>query len=174
MNHTLVMIRAIVTSCGYAESQHISSVLWVAMDEINESREALNFLKDDLLRSYLEAHQYGKPTHYSHGQFQRFIMDACSSNINDCNLIPNDDEAHFWPYENFSCLFEYLHKEVLFISEDFEKIMSMLVTEEEAKRMFDTADLDSGTEPQKAIQIIENPNEIRTVELDYERYLSHD
>jgi len=163
-------IKAIITACGYVETNRIASNLWCPYADSEEMtvNDAITKLAFDFLRTYQESATFD---YFSEDDFKQYIINSCYGEINDCFWI-DDEHTTFTPYNSFTELFFIEKFETIFIDSDFEKIILSFINEEMLKAVFGTDikyDLNEFNYTNSKCIIYNQDDEYFKIEFDYKK-----
>ncbi len=165
-------IKAIITTCGYVETNRMASNLWCPYIDSEEMTvdDAMKRLAFDLLRTYEASDTFD---FYYEYDFLEFILNSLHGEIDGFNWV-DDDYTTFTPFSSFKELF-YIEKfETIIIPENFEKIILSYVDEDMLKKVFGT-DIkydkdDFELTDQKCIRCKRDEDSFYCLEFDYEKW----
>lgn len=147
------MIRLIVTSCGYVESNQMAKILWSNNEDNFSPEQAIKSLASDLAFEFRAEHLYDLGAHTGH----TYNIDNTDLSMQHCSIcskpirqpfyleefatwltnlssaVASGDLYNFsineldnwWPWHSFSELYHLKPEEILLVEEKFEVIAAL-------------------------------------------------
>lgn len=161
------MSYAIVSTCGYVETAHVSRMVWLPCDGVVYAKpwDALRGLAVALLKAYRSAiteWSSDQPT-FDEYDFMRFVVGVCSSASVDCKF-PYDDDSYDI-YGSVTDLLSFDCDHVIDIYERFEHVMLRALTRADVSTVFTTEVSGEYDILSKAIHVHKCKNETYRVEI---------
>lgn len=141
------MIHCIVSHGGYVESCQIAMLTWLADPSMvvppnaETAEEALKSLANDLLLEYLEEWLNGdfEPEEFETWVYDLVNMDSCNDGFRRYGDAAAPGPDHWWPYAPLETLRELPAEDILYIAENFDKLIALaidpeLVEDEEGRK----------------------------------------